>query len=487
MDKPASALELDRVLSTIMDGDPITEKVATSPYIAVYGLEPALNRDLDVVRYRRAHGTKLGFVDRSWIFTLLWVGRTLFRSHRVELLWTIILAAQLDRCSCTGRFGSGFPYFDMLHSFDTMPSLPMIRYKAAHAQQREFANAVRRNVQAYFKEKKLSTTGDARLIVKATIMIALYLVPFILVLALPMSPWWGLLCAVTMGVGMAGVGMCVMHDGAHGSASKHGWVNDLMGGTMYLMGSSLLTWRIQHNGEHHTHTNVDTLDSDLMSRGLLRFSEHAPLKKINRFQHLHAFFFYGFLTITKLGKDFATLARFNRNGSTKAQNADPTREMVKLTVLKVLYFSVFLVVPLVFSAFSWWQVLIGFFVEHFVASVILGTVFQLAHIVQETHQPLPDADGVIANDWAVHEMLTTANFARENRFLTWFTGGLNFQIEHHLFPHVCHVHYRTIAPIVERTAKEFGVPYNHIPTLKDALVSHVRRMKHLGLFAAEGW
>jgi linoleoyl-CoA desaturase len=359
-----------------------------------------------------------------------------------------------------------------------------VSYRAQDAQQKDFAKAVRRNVNSFFKEHALSTKGDGPFVVKAVLMLAVYLVPFILVMTIPMSAWWALICAVISGVGMAGVGMSVMHDGVHGSASRHTWVNDLMGGSMYLMGSSVLTWRIQHNGAHHTHTNIDHVDGDLDSRGLLRFSEHAPLKPVHRFQHLHAFFFYGFLTITKLAVDFATLAAFNRDGSTAAQKADPKREMAKLIVLKVIYTVVFVIVPLLFSGFAWWQVLLGFFVMHFVASVILGTVFQLAHIVEGAVQPLPDAEGVIPNDWTVHEMMTTADFARNSRLLTWFTGGLNHQIEHHLFPHVCHVHYRRIAPIVERTAREHGVPYNNIPTFGAALASHVRRMKQLGRPAA---
>lgn len=355
-----------------------------------------------------------------------------------------------------------------------------LRYHAPVPEQKEFAREVRRNVNAYFKEQALSTKGDARLVVKTLVMMLLYLGPFVLVLALPMGGWWGLLCAVVMGIGMAGIGMSVMHDGVHGSASKHAWVNDAMGASMYLMGSSVLTWRIQHNGQHHTHTNIDQADGDLDSRGLLRFSEHAPLKPVHRFQHLHAFFFYGMLTITKLGYDFITLTQFNRNGMTQAQKVDPKREMVRLVLTKVVYLGLFLVLPLVLSSFAWWQVLIGFFVMHFVASVILGTVFQLAHIVEGAQQPLPDAQGIVHNDWAVHEMHTTADFARGNRFLGWFTGGLNHQIEHHLFPHVCHVHYRHIAPIVERTARAHGVPYHHNPTLRGALASHVRRMKALG-------
>ncbi|MCB0769960.1 MAG: acyl-CoA desaturase [Flavobacteriales bacterium] len=355
-----------------------------------------------------------------------------------------------------------------------------ISYRPQDAQQKDFAKAVRRNVNAFFKEQALSTKGDGPFVVKAMLMLAVYFVPFILVTTIPMSAWWGSTCAVISGVGMAGVGMSVMHDGVHGSASRHTWVNDLMGASMYLMGSSVLTWRIQHNGAHHTHTNIDQVDGDLDSRGLLRFSEHATLKPVHRFQHMHAFFFYGFLTITKLAVDFATLAAFNKDGSTAAQKADPKREMIKLIVLKVVYIAVFIVVPLVFSGFLWWQVLLGFFVMHFVASVILGTVFQLAHIVEGTVQPMPDIQGVIPNDWTVHEMMTTSDFARNSRLLTWFTGGLNHQIEHHLFPHVCHVHYRRIAPIVERTAREHGVPYNNIPTFGAALASHVRRMKQLG-------
>lgn len=362
----------------------------------------------------------------------------------------------------------------------TLYPMSTVSYRAPDAQQKDFARAVRQNVNAFFKEQALSTKGDGRFVVKAVLMLALYLVPFVLVMTMPMSAWWALGCAVLSGVGMAGVGMSVMHDGVHGSASRHGWVNDLMGGSMYLMGSSVLTWRIQHNGAHHTHTNIDHLDGDLDSRGLLRFSEHAPLKPVHRFQHLHAFFFYGFLTITKLVVDFFTLSAFNKDGSTAAQKADPKKEMAKLIVLKVIYTTTFVVLPLLFSGFAWWQVLIGFFVMHFVASVILGTVFQLAHIVELAVQPLPDAQGVIPNDWTVHEMMTTADFARGSRLLTWFTGGLNHQIEHHLFPHVCHVHYSAIAPIVQRTALEHGVPYNSIPTFGAALVSHVRRMKQLG-------
>lgn len=353
-------------------------------------------------------------------------------------------------------------------------------YKASTQDQRDFGKNVRKNVHAYFTERNLSTKGNLGLAVKVFVMLFLYLGPLVVMVTVPLNIWWGLLCALVMGVGMAGLGMSVMHDGVHGACSRHQWVNNLLGGSMYLMGSSVLTWRIQHNGYHHTHTNINHLDGDLDSRGPLRFSEHAPLKPVHRFQHRIAFFIYGLLTITKLVLDFATLTKFNREGETQAQKVDPRSALIGLTLIKVLYLGTFLALPLVFSTLAWWEVLLCFVVTHFVASVIMGTVFQLAHIVEEAAQPLPNEANTIPMDWTVHELHTTVNFSHGNRLLGWYIGGLNFQIEHHLFPHICHMHYRKIAPIVERTAREHGIPYYHNPSLWGALVSHVRRLKALG-------
>ncbi|MBP7408579.1 MAG: acyl-CoA desaturase [Flavobacteriales bacterium] len=354
------------------------------------------------------------------------------------------------------------------------------RYLASEPWQKQFASAVRNNVNAYFKERGLSTKGDGRMVVKTIAMLAMYLAPFVLLLTLPISGWWAFPLAVLMGVGMAGIGMAVMHDAVHGSASSHQWLNKTLGSSMYLLGSNVLTWKIQHNVMHHTHTNINEVDQDIDSRGLLRFSEHAKLKWVHRFQHVHAFFFYGLLTITKLVNDFFMLVKFNRAGLTAKEGLKPKREVVKLAFMKAGYLAIFIGLPMIFSALTWWQVLLGFFVMHFVSGVILGSVFQLAHVVEGADQPVPDEQNTIHNDWAVHEVLTTSDFARNNRFLNWYVGGLNFQIEHHLFPHISHLHYRKIAPIVERTALEFGLKYNLKPSFFAALASHARRLKQLG-------
>jgi linoleoyl-CoA desaturase len=154
--------------------------------------------------------------------------------------------------------------------------------------------------------------------------------------------------------------------------------------------------------------------------------------------------------------------------------------MIKLTLTKVAYLGVFLVLPMLIAPFSWWIVLLGFLTMHLTAGVFMTTVFQMAHLVEEAEQPVPNGQGVIENEWTIHELETTANFSRKSRIFGWMIGGLNYQVEHHLFPYISHIHYRAISPIVKQTALEFGVRYNENKTFFGAIGSHIRMLKKLG-------
>ncbi len=316
--------------------------------------------------------------------------------------------------------------------------------------------------------------------IKSILMLSMYLVPFILILTLPLSPWLMLLFSVVIGIGLAGTGMSVMHDAMHGSFSRKKWLNDLMSNTMYLLGGSVFTWKVQHNILHHTFTNIDGHDEDIASKAIIRLSRHAPLHKVHRFQHLYALFLYSLMTLSKLFKDFPQLHHYNKTGLTRQQNASPAKELIKLSIAKALYLGVFVGLPFLLTDFSWWQILLGFLLTHLTAGMIMSVVFQMAHIVEGASQPLLNEEGNVENEWAIHQLDTTANFARRSRWLNWYTGGLNFQIEHHLFPNICHIHYRQISPIVERTAAEFGIVYNIKPTFAHAFASHLRMLKQLG-------
>lgn len=355
-----------------------------------------------------------------------------------------------------------------------------IKFVGSDARQKQFALAVRKNVNDYFRNNGISIKGNARLVIQTIVMLSLYIIPFVLLFIVPMNAWIALLMAALIGAGMAGIGMCVMHDAVHGSYSQKEWVNKLLGGTMYLLGSNVFNWKIQHNFLHHAYTNVEGYDQDIASKGPIRLSQYVPLKKIHRYQYIHAFFFYGLMTISKLINDFTQLLEFNKVGITSKYNVNPVAEYLKMVIVKILYLFVFIGFPVLFTPFSWLQVLLGFFVMHWVAGCILSTVFQMAHVVEGAEQVLPNAEGIIDREWAVHELRTTSDFARNNAFLEYYVGGLNFQIEHHLFPNISHIHYRKIAPIVEKTAKEFGFIYNLKPSFLNAFYSHIHRLKELG-------
>lgn len=353
-----------------------------------------------------------------------------------------------------------------------------VRFTSKQASEKEFVAALKKSVNNYFKQNNLSTKANGEMVIKSVLLILSYLLPFVLVLTVPMNAWLGLLCAITMGIGIAGVGMGVMHDACHGAYSRKQWVNNLLAGSLYLLGSNVLNWKIQHNVLHHTYTNIEGLDEDIEHKGPIRLSENSELKGLHRYQHVYAVFFYGLMTIAMLTNDFTRLIKYSKMGLLNTQGKNLKREFAKMMMRKIIYLAVIIGLPLWLTPFSIGQILLGFFVMHWVASIILSFVFQMAHVVEGASQE--DNGHDIETDWHVHQLKTTSDFARNNRLLSWYVGGLNFQIEHHLFPGICHIHYRQLALIVERTAGAYNIPYNLKPTFRAALRSHIQRLKELG-------
>lgn len=316
---------------------------------------------------------------------------------------------------------------------------------------------------------------------KTIFMFSLYFVPFGLIMSNQLNEWTMLLMTVIMGTGFAGIGLSIMHDANHGTFSSKKGINKFFGYTLNMLGGSDVTWRIQHNHLHHTFTNIEGHDEDVSTIPLMRFNPHAKRRAIHRFQHIYVWFFYGLMTFFWItGKDFVQLIRYDKRGLVKQQKSTVSKEMTIMIITKILYYGYILVLPFIFLDVVWWKILIGFFTHHFVGGLVLAAIFQAAHVVEGPEFPKPDKQGNIENQWAIHQICTTANFGTNNRFLTWFVGGLNFQVEHHLFPGICHVHYKKISAIVEKTAQEFNLPYYTNPTFRHALSSHVRLLKHFG-------
>jgi linoleoyl-CoA desaturase len=358
--------------------------------------------------------------------------------------------------------------------------MKVIRFQGTDIEKKLFWKTLKANVHAYFTANNISPKGNTNMVIKTLAMYAMYVVPFVFILLYPTTPIVALLFAVIMGIGKAGIGMSVMHDGLHGSYSAKKWVNRLMGASMYAIGSNVFTWKLQHNVFHHAYTNIDGLDEDIRTRWIIRLCEHTPLKPIHKYQYIYAYFLYSLMTFSMLIGDIRRLVDYNKSGLTRLHKANPTYELLKALGAKTVYLFTVIGLPIIITAFTWWQVLIGFVVMHLVAGFIFSIVFQMAHIMEHAAQPTVDEHGITKNEWAIHQLLTTVNFAPKNRLLNWYVGGLNFQVEHHLFPNICHLHYKNISPIVEKTAKEFGVPYYSIPSLGKAITSHTNKLKELG-------
>lgn len=345
----------------------------------------------------------------------------------------------------------------------------------------KFFQTLRNRVNGYFRDNEISRNGDWRMYSKTIIMIAMYLVPFGIIMTGTLPFWAVWLLYILMGTGLVGIGMSIMHDANHGSYSNNQILNRALGFTMNLVGGHALTWKVQHNVMHHTYTNIYGLDEDIEDKPILRLSPNGKLNKIHRFQHVYAPFLYAMATLSWiLWKDFFALAEYNKTGQTKSLGHHPVWEFVILTVSKIVYWAVFFVAPLVFLSYAWWVPVVGFLLMHFTAGTIMTMVFQLAHVVETTDHFEPGEDGNIENVWAIHQMATTCNFARKNKLISWYVGGLNFQVEHHLFPNICHVHYPEVSKIVKSTAEEFDIPYLEYETFGEALSSHFRTLRALG-------
>lgn len=361
-----------------------------------------------------------------------------------------------------------------------MSNTNIIRFNNAN---RQFYTELKKRVDGYFKDNQISKNGNLNLYVKTVFMFTAYLVPYFLIVfnVFDSKLIWLLLSAI-MGLAMAGIGLCIMHDANHGSYSKNVKFNRFLGYfSINLVGGHSLNWRIQHNVIHHTYTNVHEHDEDIAPPGFMRFEPHAERKGIHRLQFLYAWFFYGMMTLMwSTTKDFKQLSRYHKKGLLKGSNTTFRTELLVLICSKIAYYGYVFLPYLLVKEMTILDWLLGFVVMHYLAGLVLAMIFQPAHVVEETEFPLPVDGTNMENHWAEHQLRTTMNFATADPVFSWLVGGLNFQVEHHLFPNISHVHYPKIAHIVRQTAQEFNLPYKARRTFAGALWSHEIMLWRLG-------
>lgn len=334
--------------------------------------------------------------------------------------------------------------------------------------------ALRERVNAYFSERGISKHADGRMVTKTVIFLGGSAALLALLVSGVFSPLIALPLAVLLGVMLAGVGFNVCHDAIHGSYSSRPWVNRVLSHTFDLMGASSYTWSRAHNFVHHTYTNVPGLDHDLEPGPWLLLYPRDNPGFIYRFQHFYAVVLYCFTTLVWVfKKDFEQIFSIDpRTGK-----REPVGQIAQVIGWKVVHVALFIVLPLLISGYAWWQVAVGYVAMHAALGLVSAVVFQLAHVVESPAFPTPTG---VQHSWAAHQLMTTSNFAPRNAVASFFFGGLNRQVEHHLLAKICHVHYPQLAPIVREVAREHGLPYHENPTLIHALSSHFRTLHRFG-------
>ncbi len=356
--------------------------------------------------------------------------------------------------------------------------MSVLEYKVTfNNKQKDFFNALKREVDAYFATNNIRKTGNWKLYAKAFILIPSALLLYYILLTVPMH--WGISTAlwILLGFNMAAIGFNVMHDACHGSFSTRNWVNYLFGLTNNFLGGNAFLWKLKHNIIHHTYTNIDGVDDDINNMPFIRQCTTQQWKPMHRFQSAYMFLLYGFTSLFMFFMDYVKY--FSKKIHTTPLKEMDLKEHIVFWAGKLFFILFYIILPI--SLLGWSKGLLGLFISQFTMGLTLAIVFQLAHVVEHAEFEAAGADPVkIENEWAIHQIKTTANFAFTNKMATWFLGGLNYQIEHHLFPRISHIHYPAISQIVRDTCVQFGLHYIYFPSTRAAVLSHVRLMNQMG-------
>ncbi len=354
----------------------------------------------------------------------------------------------------------------------------MSKVTFAHSQN-PFFKSLKTKVDGYFADNQLHRAGNRKLLLKGSIQVVSALALYTTLVFFTPPPLVALPLCVLMGMNLSLLGFNIMHEGGHQSFSRHAWLNTVSSYFLNILGANTYFWKIKHNINHHTFTNIEGMDSDIDVKPFMRLHENQPHHPMHRFQHFYWVFLYGISYVAWVFyNDFDKY--FSGRIAAGAEHKLDRREHIIFWTTKMFYVAMYIGLPIVMV--GWLPALIGYAVVMFVCGLSISVVFQLAHVVEGTEFPEPDTNSnKISNEWAVHQITTTANFATRNRTISWLLGGLNFQVEHHLFPRISHIHYPHINKLVKETCREFNVAYLEYPSMRQAFVSHLVHIKKLGV------
>jgi linoleoyl-CoA desaturase len=363
------------------------------------------------------------------------------------------------------------------HTSGTSRALPKLKFNGSD----RFLRELRKRIDAYFEKTGRRRRDCPQMYFKTATILTGFVTIYLLLMFFATSWFTVIPLAILLGLAVAAIGFNIQHDAGHKAYSEHRWINRTMAFTLDLMGGSSYMWDWKHNTIHHTYPNVDGYDDDINIGFLGRLSPQQPRYAFHRFQGIYLWILYGFIAIKwHLVDDFYNLIS-GRIGGHKIPRPKG-RDLAAFITGKAIFFSMAFVLPIIFH--KWYIALAIYALAAFVSGVAMAIVFQLAHVVGEAEFPVPHVvseNGVrMDTEWAVHQIQTTVDFSRGNKFLCWFLGGLNFQVEHHLFSRICHIHYPALSKVVEEACRDFGVKYAAHRSIFSAIRSHAQWISEMG-------
>jgi linoleoyl-CoA desaturase len=341
-----------------------------------------------------------------------------------------------------------------------------------------FFKDLKSRVDRYFTENKLHPAGNGKLLQKGIIQIFCSIAIYVILVFFTPPVAIALVLCVVQGINLAVIGFNVMHEGGHETFSRHAWVNHASAFSLNVLGGNAFYWKIKHNINHHTYTNIEGMDSDIDVKPFMRLHQDQPWRWYHRFQHIYWIFLYAISYLAWIFyEDFLKYVsgKISSNGERKAL---PVKEHVIFWVTKITYVMMYVAIPIYVVGFIPW--LIGFLIITSICGLTTSIVFQLAHVVEGTQFHSGEAANTHKHEWAIHQMVSTSNFATRSRVLHWFLGGLNFQVEHHLFPRISHIHYPAINRYVKEVCREYNIVYNESASMLKAITSHLVYLRKLG-------
>jgi linoleoyl-CoA desaturase len=344
--------------------------------------------------------------------------------------------------------------------------------------QQSFHAELKKRISDYFNNTGKSSTGNFQLFFKAIFLMTSCIAVYVHLIFFTPGIWFQIGESVLLGGLVAAIGFNIMHDGAHGSFSKYKWVNTIAAFSLNILGGNSFMWNVKHNVIHHAYTNIDGIDDDIDIKPWMRMTMTQKKYKLHKYQHIYFWLLYSLIYLLWIFVlDYQKY--FKGKVSMMKIKKMSFGEHFSFWFFKVLNIFLYIGLPIYMVGFSSW--LLWFLIFTLVAGLIISIVFQLAHTVEHTAFPLPiEATNKMEDEWAIHQIKTTANFATKNKLVSWLVGGLNFQIEHHLFPKISHIHYPAISKIIKQACREYGITYIEYARVRYAVASHVAFLRQMG-------